>query len=342
MDTVDLEVEARLKKHLLDIQSPEGSWALYPGSEGHLSTTIESYFALKLTGMRAGDEPMAAALDPVQGRHRELRHAGALLPGGDGADNMGSDGCAADRTRAFPELVSVQHLRAQLMGARNADGTDDAAGGASRKKDRLPARSAGTVHPAAAFHEVQTAAREKIGVAAQRAEPRRQGAAILRSAQNQIDPCARAAPRGKLAHRASGGEWLVGRNRAMLPAERDGSESQWLPQRPSGAEEGDRGVARTDLALQRLRHVHAVRVGQLGHGARGPGAAGFGIADRPSGAEAGIAMVYRSSDFQEGRLGSKAARARTGRLGVRVLQRLVSRRGRFGGNSVGDGGFDSR
>jgi len=61
MDTVDLEIEARLKKHLLDIQSPEGSWALYPGSEGHLSTTIESYFALKLTGMRAGDEPMAAA-----------------------------------------------------------------------------------------------------------------------------------------------------------------------------------------------------------------------------------------------------------------------------------------
>jgi squalene-hopene/tetraprenyl-beta-curcumene cyclase len=61
MDTVDREVEAPLKKHLLDIQSPDGSWALYAGGEGHLSTTIESYFALKLTGMRAGDEPMAAA-----------------------------------------------------------------------------------------------------------------------------------------------------------------------------------------------------------------------------------------------------------------------------------------
>jgi len=61
MDTVDLELEARLKKYLLDVQSPDGSWPLYQGGEGYLSTTIESYFALKLAGMRAGDEPMAAA-----------------------------------------------------------------------------------------------------------------------------------------------------------------------------------------------------------------------------------------------------------------------------------------
>jgi squalene-hopene/tetraprenyl-beta-curcumene cyclase len=61
MDTVDLELEARLKKHLLDTQSSDGSWALYRGGEGYLSTTIESYFALKLTGMTAGDEPLAAA-----------------------------------------------------------------------------------------------------------------------------------------------------------------------------------------------------------------------------------------------------------------------------------------
>ena len=61
MDSVDLELEARLKKYLLDAQSADGSWNLYQGGEGYLSTTIESYFALKLTGMRAGDEPMAAA-----------------------------------------------------------------------------------------------------------------------------------------------------------------------------------------------------------------------------------------------------------------------------------------
>ena len=61
MDTVDPELEAKLRKHLLDTQSADGSWPLFAGGEGYLSTTIESYFALKLTGMRAGDEPMAQA-----------------------------------------------------------------------------------------------------------------------------------------------------------------------------------------------------------------------------------------------------------------------------------------
>src|SRR5215472_16073338 len=54
----DPSLDARLKKHLLDIQQPDGSWTLFPAGEGHLSTTIDAYFALKLAGMRAGDEPM--------------------------------------------------------------------------------------------------------------------------------------------------------------------------------------------------------------------------------------------------------------------------------------------
>src|ERR1700685_4388928 len=58
MDTVDLETEARPKKDLRDTQKSDGSRALFEGGEGYLSTSIETYFALKLTGMRAGDEPM--------------------------------------------------------------------------------------------------------------------------------------------------------------------------------------------------------------------------------------------------------------------------------------------
>ena len=238
MDTVDVETEARLKKHLLDTQSPDGSWALYQGGEGYLSTTIESYFALKLTGMRAGDEPMAAA-------RRWILSKGGIVNCGTlarfylasmGQITVGSDGRAAGRAVAVPELVPVQHLRAWFVGARNADGIDDAAGGAARKKDRLPARSARALHRAAAFHQVQTAARKKIVLAAQRAELRRQGAALLRSAQNKIAARPRAATHRRMAPRASGGQRLVGRNRAVLPAQRDGSESQRLPQRPSGAE----------------------------------------------------------------------------------------------------------
>ncbi len=57
----DIETEAKLMKLLLDSQLPDGSWTLFPGGPGHLSTSIETYFALKLTGMRAGDEPMMRA-----------------------------------------------------------------------------------------------------------------------------------------------------------------------------------------------------------------------------------------------------------------------------------------
>jgi squalene-hopene/tetraprenyl-beta-curcumene cyclase len=61
MDDVDLELESRLKKLLIDTQKADGSWSLYNGGEGYFSSTVEAYFALKLAGMRAGDEPMMQA-----------------------------------------------------------------------------------------------------------------------------------------------------------------------------------------------------------------------------------------------------------------------------------------
>jgi squalene-hopene/tetraprenyl-beta-curcumene cyclase len=61
MECVDPQLEARLRKHLLETQQPDGSWSLYPGAEGYLSSSIEAYFALKLAGMRAGDEEMGQA-----------------------------------------------------------------------------------------------------------------------------------------------------------------------------------------------------------------------------------------------------------------------------------------
>lgn len=44
------DVERRLGDHLLASQSEDGSWPLYFGGPGHLSCTIEAYFALKLLG----------------------------------------------------------------------------------------------------------------------------------------------------------------------------------------------------------------------------------------------------------------------------------------------------
>ncbi|HTW87210.1 MAG TPA: prenyltransferase/squalene oxidase repeat-containing protein, partial [Candidatus Binataceae bacterium] len=70
MGVSDPELETRLHKYLLEIQQPDGSWNLFPGGEGDLSTSILAYFALKLAGMRAGDEPM------LQARRWILAHGG--------------------------------------------------------------------------------------------------------------------------------------------------------------------------------------------------------------------------------------------------------------------------
>ena len=69
------DLEAKLKKWMLDTQQSDGSWTLFPGGEGHLSTSISAYFALKLTGMRAGDEPMMQARRWILSRGVALRDA---------------------------------------------------------------------------------------------------------------------------------------------------------------------------------------------------------------------------------------------------------------------------
>jgi squalene-hopene/tetraprenyl-beta-curcumene cyclase len=57
----DPELDRKLAKQILETRHGDGSWALFPNGEGHLSTTIEAYFGLKLTGMRASDELMMQA-----------------------------------------------------------------------------------------------------------------------------------------------------------------------------------------------------------------------------------------------------------------------------------------
>ena len=62
-----VETERRIVEHILAKQGDDGSWPLYHGGPGHLSTTIEAYFALKLTG-HSPDEPALV-------RAREFIHA---------------------------------------------------------------------------------------------------------------------------------------------------------------------------------------------------------------------------------------------------------------------------
>jgi squalene-hopene/tetraprenyl-beta-curcumene cyclase len=54
-------VEERIVDHTLSTQSADGSWPLYQGGPGHVSVTIEAYFALKLAGRGADEEPLRRA-----------------------------------------------------------------------------------------------------------------------------------------------------------------------------------------------------------------------------------------------------------------------------------------
>ncbi len=67
--------EARVLDHMLATQSGDGSWPLYAGGPGHLSNTIEAYFALKLAGCRADDKPLERAREFIRA------HGGAAKAG---------------------------------------------------------------------------------------------------------------------------------------------------------------------------------------------------------------------------------------------------------------------
>jgi squalene-hopene/tetraprenyl-beta-curcumene cyclase len=61
MGRVDAERQQRIVAHLSATQLPDGSWSLYPGAPGHLSNTIEAYFAMKLAGLPATNPALARA-----------------------------------------------------------------------------------------------------------------------------------------------------------------------------------------------------------------------------------------------------------------------------------------
>jgi squalene-hopene/tetraprenyl-beta-curcumene cyclase len=57
----DEEKNKKITHHILKNQGPDGTWALYWGGKGDLSTTVEAYFALKLAGFSADDPRMRKA-----------------------------------------------------------------------------------------------------------------------------------------------------------------------------------------------------------------------------------------------------------------------------------------
>jgi len=70
-------VERRILDHMRGTQSDDGSWPLFIGGGGHLSNTIEAYFALKLAGCSAHETAMRRAREFIRA-HGGLAKAGVF------------------------------------------------------------------------------------------------------------------------------------------------------------------------------------------------------------------------------------------------------------------------
>lgn len=65
---VDKDRERKMANYILSKQTDEGSWTIYHGGPGDLSTSIEAYFALKLAGYPADNPAMAKARSFILGK----------------------------------------------------------------------------------------------------------------------------------------------------------------------------------------------------------------------------------------------------------------------------------
>ena len=53
---VDRAKEAKIVRHILQRQLPDGGWPIYPGGPSNVTATVKAYFSLKLAGFTP-DEP---------------------------------------------------------------------------------------------------------------------------------------------------------------------------------------------------------------------------------------------------------------------------------------------
>ena len=57
----DEERDRKIARNILRNQRADGTWSLFYGGRGDLSTTVEAYFALKIAGLSADEEPLRKA-----------------------------------------------------------------------------------------------------------------------------------------------------------------------------------------------------------------------------------------------------------------------------------------
>src|SRR5439155_13714947 len=61
------DLDRRMAERMLALQQADGSWPQYKDGPGNVSTTIETYFALKLAGLAADEPALARARDFILG-----------------------------------------------------------------------------------------------------------------------------------------------------------------------------------------------------------------------------------------------------------------------------------
>ena len=61
----DKEKNTKIANHILKQQRPDGTWAIYEGGQGDVSTSVEAYFALKLAGYPAEDPRLKKARQSI-------------------------------------------------------------------------------------------------------------------------------------------------------------------------------------------------------------------------------------------------------------------------------------
>lgn len=62
----DHDKERKIARYILDHQRQDGTWAIWFGAPGEVSTTVEAYFALKMAGLAPQDPPMEKAREAIK------------------------------------------------------------------------------------------------------------------------------------------------------------------------------------------------------------------------------------------------------------------------------------
>ena len=206
-------------------QRPDGTWANFFEGPADLSTTIESYVALRLAGDAADAEHMrrAGLLHPGVRRHRgqpgvHADLAGAVRPvvlGRPAGDAAGDDLPA--------EVVPAQRLRLGLLGPADR-------GAADRRRGAAPGAAAGRGARRAAHRRDRAAAAPGF-------VHRRWTAPCTSTRSARCPPCGgRAAPLRGVDHRAPGARRLLGRDPAAVGVLADRAQPARLRRRPPGHE----------------------------------------------------------------------------------------------------------